>query len=273
MKHLWPFLENGTKDHKPWSLGLVEFGTQFRKAADALSTKDIVPYQMRQSGPSIDISKRSRSLDATTKRGRWRSVNTVRHLSQKQRLPAVIINSQQGIPDKFLDSRISLSQRVVRLAVSRRFPLLVCLPSASPLSHRLHQEFKDMEEVHTLTCAGCAFGTNLAQRLQVWSTGIDRLDLACLETRCSGARGFCSWSRKQHQSCIGNHLCSLPPSLPHAFAHVVGSNAHARLFYSYNPPALPRTSDATRMVAKVTDSVPTCERLGTGRVGSTSTRL
>ena len=99
----------------------------------------------------------------------------------------------------------------------------------------------------TPSMRGIRFWDKLAQRLQVWSTGIDRHDLARLETRCSGARGFCSWSRKQHQSCIGNHLYSLPPSLPHAFAHVVGSNAHARLFYSYNPPALPITSDATRM--------------------------
>ena len=110
----------------------------------------------------------------------------LRHLSQKQRLSAVIINFQQRIPDMCLDSRISLCQPVVRLAVSRPFPLLACLPSATPLLHRLHQEFKDMEEVHTQTCAGCAFGAKWAQRLQIWSTGIYKHDLARLEIRCSG---------------------------------------------------------------------------------------
>ena len=73
------------------------------------------------------------------------------------------------------------------MALSRRFPFLVFLPFASPLSLRLHQEFKDMEEVRTLTCAGCAFWGKWAQLLQIWSTGIDKHDLARLETRCSGA--------------------------------------------------------------------------------------
>ena len=62
------FLKHITEDHKLWPFGLVEFGTQIWKAADALSIKDSVPYQMRHSGPSIDISKQSRSLDAIMKR-------------------------------------------------------------------------------------------------------------------------------------------------------------------------------------------------------------
>ena len=49
----------------------------------------------------------------------------LRHLSQKQRLFAVIVNFQEGILDELVDSRVSLCQRVVGLAVSRRFPLLV----------------------------------------------------------------------------------------------------------------------------------------------------
>ena len=60
----------------------------------------------------------------------------LRHLFQKQRLSAVFINFQLRMPDKFLDSRISLFQQVARLAASRRFPSIVCLPSASPFLHR-----------------------------------------------------------------------------------------------------------------------------------------
>ena len=63
----WPFLKNGTKDHKLWPFGLMEFGTDFWKAADALSIKDMVLCQMRHSRPTMDISKQSRSLDAIMK--------------------------------------------------------------------------------------------------------------------------------------------------------------------------------------------------------------
>ena len=40
MNQLWPFLKHVTKDHELWPFGLVAFGTQFRKAADALTIKD-----------------------------------------------------------------------------------------------------------------------------------------------------------------------------------------------------------------------------------------
>ena len=112
----------------------------------------------------------------------------LRHFVRKQRLLAVIINFQQRIPVELLNSRVSLCQRVVRLAVPRRFPVLVCLPSASPLSHRLHHELKSMESVHTLRCAGCEFGAKWAQRLDIWSAGVEKHDLSRLENRCTGAQ-------------------------------------------------------------------------------------
>ena len=43
------------------------------------------------------------------------------------------------------------------------------------------------------------------------------------------------------------HRSSLPPTLPHAFAHVLCSGAYARLKNRYDPLTHPRTSDVTGM--------------------------
>ena len=242
MKHIRPKLKSGTHGHRLWTFEVIEFGAQFWKAADTLSIKDIVPHQLRHSGPSIEISKTSRNLDANNGRREmakrqnkdairkaraigtgvsvvqrhadrvlravrkicsgvilwraapmvappqskvkwwWRSVKvmdrvaracedrglkaktwvpdgfataqalllTLRHLVRKQRQQAVVINFQHRILVELLNSRVSQCQRVVGLAVSQRFPVLVSLPSASPLSHRLHHELNSMESVHTL---------------------------------------------------------------------------------------------------------------------------
>ena len=170
----------------------------------------------------------------------------LRHHVRKQRLLAVVINFQQSIPVEVLNSRVSLCQRVVRLAVSRRLPVLVCLPTASPLSHRLHHELKSMESVHTLRCAGCAFGAKWAQRLDMWSARVEKHDLSSLVTRCTGARGLCSWSRQQHHSRTYNHLSPRPPSLR------TSATAH--------PPF--REHPMLRgWVGKVNDFVPSCVRV------------
>ena len=100
-------------------------------------------------------------------------------------------------------SRGFLCQRVVKLAVSQRFPLLVCLPFNSTLAGDLEQRLKYTEEVHALLCAGCAFGAKWSHRLKIWSVGTDSYDLIRLKTICTGARGYCSWSHKRHLSCIG----------------------------------------------------------------------
>ena len=220
----------------------MEFGAQFRKAADTLSIEDIVPHQLRHSGPSIKNSKTSRNLDANNGKKEMakrqnkdairqaRAIGTgvsvvqrhadrvfravrrfargcdpwarrtrgcaaalkgevvvevsegygqvaracedrgfkaktwvpdgfaaaqalllaLRHLVRKQRQQEVVINFQHRILVELLNSRVSQCQRVVGLAVSWRFPVLVSLPSASPLSHRQHHELKSMESVHTL---------------------------------------------------------------------------------------------------------------------------
>ena len=144
----------------------------------------------------------------------------MRHLSQKQRLLAGSMNFQQRIPGAALGPSLGDSH---------------C--SASPLSHR----WRRFTPWHA---RDAVLGQNGLQRLQIWPTGIDKHDLARLETRCLGARGFCSWSRKKHQSCMGNHLSPLTPSLPHAFVQVVCSSAHVRLFNSWRIPCL-RVSAST----------------------------
>ena len=113
-----------------------------------------------------------------------------------------------------------------------------------------------------------------AQRLQIWSEGAVSHDFMRVETRCNGARGCCSWSHKRHRSCIGSHRASLPPLLPHVFAHVLCSNAYTRFYSNHDPPTHPRTSDVAGMDWESEDCfVPTCKRLGTGSVESASVRF
>ena len=102
-------------------------------------------------------------------------------------------------PDVLLSSRVTLCQRVVRLAVSRPFPVLVRLPIASPLSRRLRQEIKKNGD-----------------------------------SRHPGMRGMRVWGK------VG--FSSAGDDKP-ALTRLDCLSAYPRMFKSYSPPALPRTSD------------------------------
>ena len=147
-------------------------------------------------------------------------------------------------------------------------PLIVCLPSASPLSHRLHHEFEEIIEVHTMTYARCAFGGNWAQRLQIWSTGIDKHDLAFVETRCS-RHGDSAVGQENDMNLALAITCHHFPRLcrtllPMSFVPMLMPDCFTA---TTHPPS--REHPMLRgWVGKVKENVPKCERLG-----STSARL
>ena len=59
---------------------------KLKEAIQAVGVMDLVPYQMRHSGPSIDRVKGRRSLDECRKRGRWQSWRSLVRYEKAARL-------------------------------------------------------------------------------------------------------------------------------------------------------------------------------------------
>ena len=62
------------------------FATCFRRAIKKLRLKDVVPYQARHPGASIDKSSSDRSQLRMKKRGRWQSDNSIGRYEKAGRL-------------------------------------------------------------------------------------------------------------------------------------------------------------------------------------------
>ena len=75
---------SGTDPVLPWSYH--DFLVEFRRAVRAVGLPPIVPYQMRHSGPAIDLSRGLRTRLDVKHRGRWQSESSVNRYAQKARL-------------------------------------------------------------------------------------------------------------------------------------------------------------------------------------------
>ena len=75
----------GPPEEKVFKQDYPAFARSFKVAARALGI-DLVPYQMRHSGASLDRAKGLRTLEATQKRGRWTSLASVRRYEKHGRL-------------------------------------------------------------------------------------------------------------------------------------------------------------------------------------------
>ena len=172
----------------------------------------------------------------------------LRHLSHKHSLLPVIINFQHRIPNELLNSRISLCQRGV--AFGRLSPIPITRMSAlrfaviTQITSRVQRHGRSLHP----NMRGMRFWSKMGSTIEDFVNRNRQTRFGPSGNQMLRGTGTLrSWSRKQHQPFVGNHLSSLPPSLPHTFAHFVCSNAHARLYNGYNPPALLRASDATGM--------------------------
>jgi len=87
---LWigPLLEilSQRPTHRPvWQFNYYEYATVFRRAATTLEI-DVVPYQTRHSGASIDRASAARTLGEVQARGAWRSAKSVVRYDKHARL-------------------------------------------------------------------------------------------------------------------------------------------------------------------------------------------
>ena len=75
----------GSRD-AAWEFSYAQFVNQFVEATTRLRLPRVVPYQMRHSGPSIDLALGLRTLEAAQKRGRWAMSSTVARYERHARL-------------------------------------------------------------------------------------------------------------------------------------------------------------------------------------------
>ena len=71
-----------------WTFSYPAYSKVFAKAVKELRLVHIVPYQMRHSGPSIDMAAGRRGLQEVQKRGRWASSKSVLRYERHARLGA-----------------------------------------------------------------------------------------------------------------------------------------------------------------------------------------
>ncbi len=71
-----------------WSFNYAEYTEVFKKAASRLQCPTVCPYQMRHSGPSIDLADKRRSLEEAQRRGRWAQPRLMMSYERRARLTA-----------------------------------------------------------------------------------------------------------------------------------------------------------------------------------------
>ena len=82
----------GSSEAAVFSFDYVAFVKVFKKTSELLGLRDLVPYQARHSGPSIDRSRQLRSLDEISRRGRWQSAKSVQRYERHARLGQTLQN-------------------------------------------------------------------------------------------------------------------------------------------------------------------------------------
>ena len=76
------------KSGKLWRFSYPQFVKEFQRSLRELRLEKfrIVPYQLRHSGPSIDLARGTRSLLEAQKRGRWGNVKSMSRYERHGRL-------------------------------------------------------------------------------------------------------------------------------------------------------------------------------------------
>lgn len=80
-------LRKGKPLDRVWNFTYAEYLKVFQEAARELGVQ-VVPYQARHSGPSIDRANRRRDLDEVQKRGGWMTRKSVQRYEKAGRLAA-----------------------------------------------------------------------------------------------------------------------------------------------------------------------------------------
>jgi hypothetical protein len=70
---LYEVLKHGDPAEKIWGFSYPQFAKMFKTACASLGRTHMVPYQARHSGPAIDRSSNTRTLQEVQKRGGWQT--------------------------------------------------------------------------------------------------------------------------------------------------------------------------------------------------------
>jgi len=103
-----------------WSFDWPSFLVEFRACRRRFGVPELVPYQLRHSGASIDRSKRWRSLAEVKKRGNWKQDRSVARYEKAARLNATMM-TYSPVLQSYLHRCASRAEAAFRGSV-RDFP-------------------------------------------------------------------------------------------------------------------------------------------------------
>ena len=92
-----PVLSRGDPAGKVFRFSYEHYVPVFKKAASEIGLPELVPYQARHSGASIDAAGGHRSLPEIQRRGRWKTLSSVQRYEKHAQLgkSAAALNDRQ----------------------------------------------------------------------------------------------------------------------------------------------------------------------------------
>ena len=88
LEPLWQTMADPLSTSPMWDFDYHEFLASFKRAAKDLRVPATCPYQMRHSGPSIDLADERRSIAEAQRRGRWSQPKSMGRYERRARLAA-----------------------------------------------------------------------------------------------------------------------------------------------------------------------------------------
>ena len=88
LEPVWRSMAAESSTDLAWGFSYHDYLAEFKKGVAKLLCPKVVPYQMRHSGPSIDLADRRRSLPEAQRRGRWAQASSMARYERRARLAA-----------------------------------------------------------------------------------------------------------------------------------------------------------------------------------------
>jgi len=88
LRPVWAAMAAMPGEGRLWNFDYPAYVMEFRRGVTRLLCPSVVPYQMRHSGPSIDLADRRRSLAEAQQRGRWSQARSMVRYERHARLAA-----------------------------------------------------------------------------------------------------------------------------------------------------------------------------------------
>ena len=85
---IWKEIGHSESLTRAWPFSYPDYLAAFKRAAAKLGWPTACPYQMRHSGPSIDLADRRRSMEEAQRRGRWTQPRSMMRYERRARLAA-----------------------------------------------------------------------------------------------------------------------------------------------------------------------------------------